>query len=140
MVFFRWNDSFVVHHDRMDEQHRQFLEALNRLYSDIQGDKGPDALKPTLELLAEYAERHFAAEETLLRTAGYPGLEEQEKQHAFFRSQVAVLRRTFQGASGVDLQSTLQFMRDWFLHHIMEVDRGYANYLKTATESLNTTA
>ncbi|MHB8764663.1 MAG: bacteriohemerythrin [Deferrisomatales bacterium] len=134
MVFFRWSDQFTVYDDRMDEQHRQFLEALNGLYAATRERKDATSLRSTLDLLSQYADHHFGAEERLLRAAGYPKLEDQVRQHSFFRGQVAELRRAFEGSATTELQSTLQFMRDWFLRHILEADRGYAEYLNEPIE------
>ena len=134
MMFFKWHERFSVSHPELDAQHRRFLETLNTLYAALQEHREPGALRSVLNELARYAREHFAWEENLLREVDYPGLDEQLRQHGFFRNQLAGLERAFQTPGGRDdLTGALHFMRDWFLHHILAVDRQYMSYLQNRT-------
>ncbi len=136
MVFFKWHEKFSVAHPELDAQHRRFLETLNTLYAALQERRDPGAMRRVLDELARYAQEHFAWEEDLLREANYPRLDEQLRQHSFFRDQLAGLERAFQTPGGrEDLTGALHFMRDWFLHHILTADRQYMAYLRSPAES-----
>jgi len=132
-VFFTWHEKFAVGHPEMDAQHRRFLETLNTLYGALQERWDPRALRCVLDDLDRYARDHFAREEALLREVGYPGLDEQIRQHGFFRRELAALEHALHIPVGMrDLAGTLHFMRDWFLHHVLAADRRYRRYLEGA--------
>lgn len=65
----------------------------------------------------------------MLKKQNYPELETQQKQHDFFVSEIATLRAKM-NSSPAKASSTLQFMRDWFLNHILTEDKKYGEYLE----------
>jgi hemerythrin-like metal-binding protein len=72
---------------------------------------------------------HFAAEEALMTSAGYPGLAQHRAAHAEFRASLEDLQiRSIQQDMSED---AVQFLRDWLVHHITTTDMAYVPYLKT---------
>ena len=66
----------------------------------------------------------------LLRVTGSPDYAYQKKQHDFFALQIAELKDRFSKGDKTVPVSTLVFLRDWFLSHILETDKNYGSYLK----------
>lgn len=79
--------------------------------------------------LSDYAQQHFADEESLLREAGYPELNSQISQHQFFKDELRRVRDKFCAGDMPTTKKTLSFLRDWFLNHILHHDKLYAAHL-----------
>lgn len=126
---FKWKKDFSVGIKEMDDQHKEFFNIINRLGEAAGGTKGMEVVGPVLRQLSEYSCHHFAEEETWLKVIGYPGLQYQKKQHEFFISQVTELQDKFsKGDSNIPM-STLEFLRDWLLNHILETDKKYGTFM-----------
>jgi hemerythrin-like metal-binding protein len=132
MAFFVWKDSFSIGITYVDRQHQEFLELLNEYHEQVIrhgfGGVGPE----TLGRLKEYAETHFKDEEGLMEYKGYRGLGEHRKQHDYFRSLLADLEGGRLQGQAATVEGMLAFLRDWFLNHILEVDRKIADVLRPA--------
>jgi hemerythrin len=127
MEFFKWKDQFSVNIQEMDQQHQKFFSLLNnvQLYSEKQ-DRDPEFLNGLFRDLVAYVEVHFAEEEALLEINGFSGLEIQKKQHQYFRDQLAQFREQHFKGDAIVPQSVLVFLRDWFMNHVLEIDKKYA--------------
>ena len=129
MSKYNWKNDFCTGIDNLDEHHRKFFEYLKQLEEAAGGSKGREVVERGLKMVDDYILFHFAEEEKLLKATGYPGLEQQKREHEFFASQIAELKeRFFKGDPHIPI-STLEFLRDWFLHHILESDKKYGTYL-----------
>ena len=131
---FKWKNDFSVGIKEMDDQHKDFFNILNRLGEAAGGNKGMEVVGPVLRHLSEYSRHHFAEEETWLKIIGYPGLQYQKKQHDFFISQVTELQdRYSKGEASIPI-STLEFLREWLLSHILENDKKYGAFMLEVQE------
>jgi hemerythrin-like metal-binding protein len=131
---FKWKDSFSVGIKEMDDQHKDFFDILNRLGETAGGNKGMEVVGPVLRQLDEYSRHHFAEEENWLKIVGYPGLQYQKKQHEFFISQVTELQDKFSKGDSKIPMSTLEFLRDWLLNHILDIDKKYETFMLEVRE------
>ncbi|BCR05047.1 hypothetical protein DESUT3_21160 [Desulfuromonas versatilis] len=131
MEFFKWKDQFSVQIPEMDIQHQKFFFLLNQIHQfNEEKRNNSEFLEGHFRELFAYVVTHFDDEEKLLEQTGYEGLALQKKQHKYFKEQLVQLRdQHFKGNAAVP-QSVLNFMRDWFLNHILEVDKQYGDYFK----------
>jgi hemerythrin-like metal-binding protein len=131
---FKWKNDFSVGIKEMDDQHKVFFDILNRMGEVAGGNKGMEVVGPVLRELYEYSRHHFAEEENWLRIIGFPGLQYQIMQHQFFISQVTDLQdRYSKGDANIPI-STLEFLRDWLLSHILEKDKKYGTFMHEVRE------
>ena len=128
MGFFKWKDEFSVNNPRLDHQHQLFLDTLNKMHSRIGSVESFEVFKQSVTTLGHYIDFHFADEEDFLASIGYPYLEQQKREHDFFRARVAELENSYQKLSATELGKLLVFMRDWLLKHILESDQQYARF------------
>jgi hemerythrin len=56
---------------------------------------------------------------------GYKDVEKQREQHRYFESLVSDLESAQSPGKAEALKSSLSFLRDWFLSHILEEDRKF---------------
>lgn len=129
MEFFQWTDACSVGHEDRDQEHRTFLAALNALYENLHVPERELKLGQMLDELQKYADDHFQKEEAFLEDLGYADLQKQKDQHRFFRSELGYLCQFHQQAAISELRSILQFLRDWFLSHILTSDKEYARWV-----------
>ncbi len=135
MGFYVWKDAFQTGVEEADRQHRGFLDLLNDCHGKVERSASGVLDAQTAETLRRYAATHFRFEEALMRSVGYPGLALQEKQHAFFESEVGHLDDPHAPATGKRAEEVLSFLRDWLLQHILDEDRkGLAYYADHATK------
>lgn len=130
MAFFKWKDSFSIGIDEIDQQHRLLLEYLNDCHQQVSVGKRSEIDPSLIDGLKAYAATHFQFEESLMRSIGYPKLGHQEQQHKYFESQIAEFENAVTGGAGGTAESVLAFLRDWFLKHILEQDKGFISYVK----------
>ncbi len=124
-----WNDRHLIGHQAMDDSHREFVTLVNEI---LHAD---DPLLPAaLDAFVRHIEAHFALEEHLMRTSGYPAtdchIEEHEKVLASVR-EVQVLVNTGDAGVGRELA---QALADWFPGHSDYMDSALAAWVvKKAT-------
>lgn len=128
MGFFRWKDEFSVDNEELDQQHKIFLDTLNKIHSRIGAVDSPEVVKKSVVALGHYIDVHFIEEEEHLVSIGYPDIERQRRQHDFFRARISELESSCEDLSDTELEKLLVFMRDWFLKHVLEADQDYARY------------
>ncbi len=130
MDFFKWKESFSIGIDEIDQQHRLLLKYLNACHLQVFDGKRSEIDPSLIDELKAYAATHFRFEESLMRAGGYPKLGHQEQQHKYFESQITEFESACAGGTERTAQSVLAFLRDWFLDHILEQDKGFVSYVK----------
>ena len=130
MAFFKWKDSFSIGIDEIDQQHRLLLEYLNDCHLQVFTGKRSEIDPGLIDGLKAYAAKHFQFEESLMLAMDYPKLGFQERQHKYFESQIAEFETAYAGGTERIAESVLAFLRDWFLKHILEVDKEFVSYVK----------
>lgn len=123
-----WQDEMAIGIEPFDREHRDLLEAINRLHAIATGPADPAALSAAVDRLIHITEEHFTHEETVLRHHGCPNLGMHQREHDELLDDVTALRLI-----GDDLEEVigmLQMLRDWLLDHIVHFDRGYRGCLE----------
>lgn len=65
----------------IDQQHEEMFHRVNAFLDACKGGRGRESLLDSLEFLEQYCKEHFAMEERLMRTHGYPELQEHVRLH-----------------------------------------------------------
>jgi len=124
-----WNHACRVGVRAMDDQHGILMDAMNELRLALVRGAGREQVSKLLDQLIEFARMHFASEEQLMEQTGYPGLAEHRKLHHTILAQILESAHRLQYGEGVEMQSLLCYLRDWFLQHIEESDHQYGPWL-----------
>lgn len=127
-----WDEAYKIGQDEMDGEHLILFSLLNQLDININDDRAGECLSDVLNALGSYIDYHFAHEEALMRSVGYPGLDEHAAKHREFVAQLT--RLSDQAKGGAALQAALKlraFVLDWLLGHILETDVDYAAFIKS---------
>lgn len=126
-----WSEDLAVGVAKIDQQHRELFRRFDDILEACRQGHGRSRLIELHDFLAEYVETHFEDEEALMRSKGYPQLDEHLAQHAKFRTQMESLSAILavQGPSIALLVETNQRVMAWLREHIRKTDRALAAYL-----------
>jgi hemerythrin len=126
----QWTPALAVGVPDIDEQHQELFRRGERLISALRAGDRSEVL-PLLAYLDEYVVHHFAAEERIMREAGYPGLEAQVAAHAAFRKDFAAMVRDYRrtGPTALVALTVHNWLSDWLRQHIGELDRELGLFL-----------
>lgn len=117
----------------MDEHHRTLFKLIDRVNDAFLEKNEYELIGEVLGSLIDYTKMHFAAEEHLMRKAGFPGLMQHKKEHDWLVAQIVELqRRHKEGDRAVTTEISQFMMKEWLVKHILGMDELYAPYFKKA--------
>ena len=112
----------------LDEHHKAIFQWLAELESATVDQRTLFGVY-AITRLKHYMREHFAAEEALMKAAGYPDVAAHMAEHAEFRAKLAELQLK---SIGQDISiDTVRFLRGWLTQHISKTDMAYVPYLKS---------
>ena len=121
-----WTDNLRVGVDPIDKDHQVVISLLNKMTHRSINDADLDKV---IEEMIEYTRYHFRREETIMRVTGYPDFAPHVRRHRKLIKQVTDLDDAWRKDRDPKiLQELLQFLRSWWIGHILEVDTGIAQY------------
>ncbi len=129
MAFIEWSDRLSVGIPSIDTQHKQLVSIINKLYEAMSTGKANAIMGDLFNELVKYTQFHFANEENLFKTHGYPQAEQHKKEHAALVKQAAELQEKFKSGSVTISLTVANFLKDWLNNHIVVSDKAYAPYL-----------
>jgi HAD superfamily hydrolase (TIGR01509 family) len=130
MAHIQWKDLYNTGNKKIDAQHKALLEVLNQLIDLVGERRDPDLVAGIFHRLCEYVLTHFATEERYMRAYGYPRLVEHEALHATFVQKLLALNGAYDPADPRLVDETLEFIKNWYLDHIIKSDLDYVPFLQ----------
>ena len=128
MIDIRWSDRYLLGYEKIDLQHRVFVDLIRSTSDAIDRQLDLALVRDRLEEFARYAEFHFFSEEELIIGSGYPDAEVHMNEHRLLLSTLKEkIKRYLRNPN--DGESLVIFMFDWFVNHTQDVDRKLAAYL-----------
>ena len=132
MPLLQWEPRYSVGIAAMDAQHHRLIDLINTLHEAMVNGDANNVLGTILHELVLYTKTHFAAEERLMRDAGYPGLEAHQRLHAMLVDRVATLMLQHNNGAAALSISTSKFLKDWLVIHIQDQDQAYGKAIVEA--------
>lgn len=129
MSLFQWDDSYSVAYAEIDNQHKRWFQLAHELHSAVVTGKGKDTLAQALANFVAYSNGHFASEERLMLTHGYPNFPDHKEQHEALSQKLRELKSEFDSGRATVTMDMLQFLKVWLGHHIRVVDNKVGSYL-----------
>jgi hemerythrin len=131
MLLLIWGDEYRIGNADMDGEHIILFALLNQLEININANQAATCVGDLLHALLSYISFHFAHEEALMASYGYPGL---AQHHLAHEALIAETTRLGQRATSVDAGvvalEAQAFVRDWLLGHIRKDDLHYAAHIR----------
>ncbi len=126
---FQWREEYNTNIKAMDAHHRELFQTANKLYEEIHSGRNQSVLEDTLNFMIRYTQDHFSQEEKLMEDYDFPEHEVHIKHHVRLIRQVQELKDKYAaGEMRMDM-STVNFLKDWIINHILTEDRKYGPYL-----------
>ncbi len=119
-----WTDAMRTGSVEIDFQHRELIRQVESLHEAMRQGRGKEELARTLDFMAQYVKRHFAAEEALMERVQCPAAQENKDAHGKLIERLGELRRKFdqEGANTTLLLEMYQELSKWLANHICKVD------------------
>ena len=130
MTYLAWNNKYLVGMEVLDYQHQQIFAKINEVYDALMRGAAPTATAEKMHQFTIAARDHFATEEAILSAAGYPGLSTHRVLHVELIRRVQAYCSRCKCGENVLSPHLLNFLRDWFAHHLECADHEYAVWLK----------
>jgi hemerythrin len=127
---FKWTSAVEIGHPGIDAQHKRLFQLAEAVAESLvkSADHKPDPAR--LQALIEFAKEHFAFEEGLMRSAGYPEVERHAKYHVSLLSELKTYCARTDRGMNTNPVSLIDFLWNWLLLHIDTADRDLAVWLK----------
>jgi hemerythrin-like metal-binding protein len=133
MPIIHWTPDLSVGVGSIDTDHKLLISLINQLDDAIRGGEPQAIVTRVLDALLDYADYHFAREESLMRASGYSDLAAHSRAHATFRAQVHDFRDRYRrNAECVRAREVLVFLQNWLRAHIVGRDKLYAPFVQGA--------
>lgn len=128
-----WGKQLETGIPSLDNEHKDIIACINSFFAKCDEGGGVGEIIDLFASLDNYTKKHFSYEENLQRINNYPGLEEQQRQHAIFLADLGEMKRTLE-ASGSTVKLTLttkgRLIR-WLSHHINSLDKEFIDFLNS---------
>ena len=131
---YKWDSSLESGYDKVDNQHKQLVAAVNNLMEASASGKGDQAVMETLDFLTGYAVKHFMDEEKLQVQFNYPDYLNHKRLHDEFKKTVGefVEKVRNEGPTQSVINEVSNAIGAWLLNHIKGDDFRMATFVKAA--------
>lgn len=118
----RWNSSFSVGIEVIDEQHQHMISIINSLFQELETKIGEIDVKDFFKEAVNYGEYHFQTEETYFLRYDYPERDQHLAVHLDYKD---TLNDLFveEGGSHEKAEKLLNFLEKWWVGHINGIDQ-----------------
>ena len=120
MELIEWKKEYSIGNDDIDEQHKEWINILNRLSKALAGE---DHFEDDLfRAVLYYTNYHFTSEEKLMEESAYPHLESHRKMHEYFKESILEEIMSLRGGGRNDAILVMGRLKDWLVNHILKED------------------
>jgi hemerythrin-like metal-binding protein len=125
MPIMEWDASLDIGVGTMNHEHKQILDAMNRIYDAVRAGRAGEEINRLVEQLGTVCVRHFKDEESYMTSIGFPGLANHRYIHADLLDRFARHAAEIRAAGGRTDDHFFHFLRHWLTAHIKGIDRKY---------------
>lgn len=122
-IIFKWDNSFSVANEEIDQQHKMLFDLANSIGDDLNQQQ----IKKNIIVLYKYTQEHFAAEEQMMQRISYPKFEEHKELHKDLITKLdTISAQPFEDDESV--YDFITFVYDWLTHHILNKDMDFMRF------------
>jgi len=127
----RWTPALLTGNEVVDREHKELVALIDRLELIGNGPDGNGAAD-ALDELTDYVYVHFQMEEKLMAREQYPAraMEAHIAEHQALRLKTQELVREYNDGKISSVDPIIEFLYEWFAHHIAEVDTAMAQHVR----------
>jgi hemerythrin-like metal-binding protein len=127
----RFDARFHVGIEQVDREHSKLFEIAGRVHDGLgaDGDTAANAARAAVAELLDYTASHFANEERLMESAGFPELEAHRCLHRLLLAQARDMEmRAEIGERQMPFELN-RFIYSWLIEHIMASDKRFGEFV-----------
>ena len=129
MTYMTWTDKMSVGVPELDEDHKGLIHIINQLAENAGEETRYSVVRQCIFALMRYAETHFAREEQVMASCGFPGLEVHQGEHHTFLADIKAAATRFEEQpdklAAMVNDELLSYLKNWLNHHILIEDMAY---------------
>ncbi|MDR1849976.1 MAG: bacteriohemerythrin [Zoogloeaceae bacterium] len=128
-LFIQWQKQNETGISLIDEQHIGIVSIINSFHYLMGKEAGNSILYSSIsDTLKNYSRIHFITEERMLEALGYPELAAHKEMHRNLTVEIDQIE--YIAIQDNDARPLLNFLKNWWVHHINEEDMHYAQVLR----------
>lgn len=120
-----WDDKCSVGISRIDDEHKQFIDIINKAVATNEQSDDPEELKEVLHQITMYAINHFSTEENYMIEFNYPEYQYHKEEHHDFSKKVIEYCERVNAGDSQFANEILEYLKRWLINHIQVTDRKY---------------
>ncbi|ADG71491.1 bacteriohemerythrin [Brachyspira murdochii] len=137
-----WEDKYKTGYKRIDDQHFELIEIINDLYDcmdnrDSEDEKLKEAFKNALKKTVDYVSYHFSCEEKIMNAIKYDKIIQHSSYHREFTNTIYRYVQSYEDGSLKAIDDLVQYLKDWFLNHILVTDKKFVAEVKEALKKIS---
>ena len=141
-MYIVWEDKYKVGYKRIDDQHLELIEIINDLHDCMDNRYSKDEVlraqfKKALIKTVDYVAYHFSCEEKIMHAIKYDKILEHSSYHREFIQTIYNYVQSYENGSLEAINNLVQYLKDWFLNHILVTDKKFIKEVKEALEKLS---
>jgi hemerythrin len=125
-VLIHWKEKYNVNIKEIDQQHKKLIDMINVLHDAIIRKEDKNIMAQIISDMRDYAFIHFKTEEKYFSLIGHKDAESHKAEHNFFLEHVEIFYEEFQNYDSSLAVEVMTFLKDWFINHIVQLDKTYA--------------
>ena len=125
-----WKPEYNVNLSFIDDQHKKFLDMLNRLKGTIKNKTFKEDSPEIFYSLVHYADDYLIKEEIYFKDLDYPKLDSHIKKHKEFFSRIIQFQKEITGEKEESYSELYEYLETWFNNHILKFDKEAVDFLK----------
>jgi hemerythrin len=129
MALMEWRDSYATGIPAMDQQHKQFMELINRMDDAVRISIKNPAIRDVLAELVQFTKSHFAQEEKLMQETGFAAMDGHCQLHQKLLRAVTDVMEKVKSGKLLASANLAAFLHFWLEKHIMDYDQQYARHI-----------
>jgi len=132
-MVYQWDSSLETGHEKVDKQHMQLFETLNKLIMASKEERDSEEIFKVLDFLTGYTVMHFKTEEDLMVKYDYSDYHIHKSYHEDFKATVGgFTKRLIDEGPTVELVNVVTTaVGEWLLNHIKGDDFRMSAYVKS---------
>ena len=129
MKIIKWRDSYNTGIKNFDAEHHKIVDLIDTMFAAIRDKSGKEVTVKVCADILSYTGYHFTNEETAMRDADYPDIDNHISEHNRLKSEAEKHQEIIANNFPEGVNEFYRFLRNWLLHHIQTSDKKYAPYL-----------
>lgn len=122
---------------QVDLEHQKLFELAGKIHDNLSLDVivPMREIRPAINELIRYTESHFANEESLMESCGYPNLGDHRALHAGLISRIREFEAQIAKADQLTPVDVYEFLCGWLGDHILTSDRMFGEFVSRQVTS-----